>query len=424
MFWKLCNIAAVPTTAPHVGQVPHPIMHLLQSLWQQLNLNGLIHNNGWLAWVSLLLAIFCGFLLGKISAVILRRLAMRLEGGHWHVEALLLDGLAKPSKVAVFGVLLGVGFHQLTLDPALASVSYRVVYLLVDVAAFWYFFNIVSIAEHSLKRLLARHESNFTEQFVPLVRKSLRMFIFIIGALYILENVFSQNIGAWLAGMGIAGLAISLAAQDSLKNLFGTLTIFLDRPFLVGHWINYQNYNGMVEAIGLRSTRLRLFDGSIVSIPNSDIVNHAVQNFTNRPYIRRTLNISLPYDTPAAKIRQAIQIVQDLCQQPDFKPHLTSPPPPDGRIPRVFFTELGATTLNLVAYYYFYFGPGTDWWAYLDFNQRFNLALFEAYENAGIEFAFPTQTLYLAGDPKRKLSVEVPQNSDDHSPPGAPRVSL
>ena len=302
--------------------------------------------------------------------------------------------------------------------------EYAVTSMFITGAAFWYFFNIVSIAEHSLKRLLARHESNFTEQFVPLVRKSLRMFIFIIGSLYILENVFSQNIGAWLAGMGIAGLAISLAAQDSLKNLFGTLTIFLDRPFLVGHWINYQNYNGMVEAIGLRSTRLRLFDGSIVSIPNSDIVNHAVQNFTNRPYIRRTLNISLPYDTPAAKIRQAVQIVQDLCQQPDFKPHLTSPPPPDGRIPRVFFTELGATTLNLVAYYYFYFGPGTDWWAYLDFNQRFNLALFEAYENAGIEFAFPTQTLYLAGDPKRKLSIEVPQNSDGHSPPAPPPVSF
>jgi MscS family membrane protein len=411
-------LAATPTTAPHGSPVPHPIMHLLENIWHQLNLNSLIHNNGWLAWISLITAIFFGLLLGQIASVILRRLAVRLEGGHWHVEALLLDGLANPGKVAIFAVLLGVGFHQLTLSQALTSVSYRIVYLLVDVAAFWYFFNIVSIVEHSLKRLLARHQSNFTEQFVPLVRKTLRLFIFIIGSLYILENVFSQNIGAWLAGMGIAGLAISLAAQDSLKNLFGTLTIFLDQPFLVGNWINYQNYNGMVEAIGLRSTRLRLFDGSAVSIPNSDIVNHAVQNFADRPFIRRTLNISLPYDTPPAKIRQAIQIVQDLCQRPDFKPHLHSPPPPDGRIPRVFFNELGATSLNIVVYYYFY--PGTDWWAYLDFNQRFNLALFEAFEKAAIEFAFPTQTLYLAGDPKRQLFLEVPPNSHDHPPPTAP----
>ena len=423
MFGKLLFLAAAPpTTAPHSSQVPHPIMHLLHKIWKQLNLNGLIHNNGWLAWLSLLFAIFFGLLLGKITSVMLRRLALRLESGHWHVEALLVDGLANPAKVAVFGVLLGVGFHQLTLDPVLAGITYRVVYLLVDVAAFWYFFNIVSIVEHSLKRLLARHESNFTEQFVPLVRKSLRMFIFIIGSLYILENVFSQNIGAWLAGMGIAGLAISLAAQDSLKNLFGTLTIFLDQPFLVGNWINYQNYNGMVEAIGLRSTRLRLFDGSAVSIPNSDIVNHAVQNFANRPYIRRTLNISLPYNTPPAKIREAVQIVLDLCQRPDFKPHLHSPPPSDGRIPRVFFSDLGATSLNIVAYYYFY--PGTDWWAYLDLNQRFNLALFEAYEKADIEFAFPTQTLFLAGDAKRKLAIEMQPNSGDHPAPAPPSDAL
>jgi MscS family membrane protein len=273
------------------------------------------------------------------------------------------------------------------------------------VVFYWYVFNIVSTVELILKKFIAKHDTPLTEQILPIVRKTLRIFVAIIGLLFIMQDVFGRDIGSWLAGLGIAGLAVSLAAQDSLKNFFGSITLLLDRPYVVGQWIAYQGYSGTVEEIGFRSTRLRLFDGTLVTIPNSDIVNNSVQNYSLRPFTRRLLNVTVPYDTSLEKMRLAVQIIKDILDSPEFRENVHDPADPKFYAPRVHFTEFNAASLNIQVYYYY--RPPSDWLAYLAYNERFNLALMEAYEKAGIEFSFPTQTLYLAGDPKRKLPLFV-----------------
>ena len=391
-----------PATAPAKH---HSLGSLLTHLTSQIRFEDLIRQNHYYNWIILLACIFIGVAAGRAAAIALRSAGKMLETRHWHFQSLLVDGAAGPGNLFIFTAFLLAGLGQLHMAPTLRDICGKAILLLSAVVFYWYVFNIVSTVELVLKKFIAKHDTPLTEQILPIVRKTLRIFVAIIGLLFIMQDVFGRDIGSWLAGLGIAGLAVSLAAQDSLKNFFGSITLLLDRPYVVGQWIAYQGYSGTVEEIGFRSTRLRLFDGTLVTIPNSDIVNNSVQNYSLRPFIRRLLNVTVPYDTSLEKMRLAVQIIKDILDSPEFRENVHDPADPKFYAPRVHFTEFNAASLNIQVYYYF--RPSSDWLAYLAYNERFNLALMEAYEKAGIEFSFPTQTLYLAGDPKRKLPLFV-----------------
>ena len=131
-----------------------------------------------------------------------------------------------------------------------------------------YLFNLVDVLDAAMRRLAEKTESKVDDQIVPLVRKTLRIFLVIVFTLIVAQNVLGLDITGWLAGLGIAGLAVSLAAQDSVKNLFGSVTIFFDNPFAVGDMIVFDGHRGTVEEIGFRSPRLRLLSGHVVTVPN------------------------------------------------------------------------------------------------------------------------------------------------------------
>ncbi len=232
---------------------------------------------------------------------------------------------------------------------------------------------------------------------MPLVRKTLRIFVVVVSVLTIAQSVFGTDITAWLAGLGIAGLAVSLAAQDSIKNLFGSITIFLDRPFQVGDRIVFDGHDGPVEEIGFRSTRLRTLEGNVVTIPNSRMVDSSVLNISKRGAIRRIINVTVTYDTAPARLREAVAILKQIFTEPDIAPGLDPANPP-----RVAFNEFNADSLNIVVFYWY---APPDYWAYLDHAERLNMKILERFNDAGIDFAFPTQTLYLAGDTKRPIHL-------------------
>ena len=397
---KPMTAATVPATAPAKH---HSLGSLLTHLTNQIRFEDLIRQNHYYNWIILLACIFIGIAAGRAAAIALGRVGKMLETRHWHFQSLLVDGAAGPGNLFMSTVFLLVGLGQLHLAPTLRDICGKAIVLLSAVVFFWYIFNIVSTVELALKKIIAKHDTPLTEQILPIVRKTLRIFVMIIGMLFIMQDVFGRDIGSWLAGLGIAGLAVSLAAQDSLKNFFGSITLLLDRPYIVGQSITYQGFTGVVEEIGFRSTRLRNADGSLVTIPNSDIVNSSVQNISMRPYIRRQLNVTVTYDTSLEKMRQAIQIIKDILTAPEFRDNVHDSANPNGFPPRVHFSDFNADSLNIQVFYYY--RPATDYWGYMAYSERFNLALMEAYEKAGIEFSFPTQTLYLAGDPKRQLPL-------------------
>jgi len=263
-------------------------------------------------------------------------------------------------------------------------------------------------------------ENKINEMVIPMIRKMLRIFVAVIVVLTIAGTVFHLNLTGLIAGLGVAGLAISLAAQESVKNFLGSLTVFFDKPFVLGDFITFNDYTGVVEDIGFRSTRLRLLSGHLVTIPNMKFIDGEIENIGARPYIRRVMDITLAYDTPSAKIDEAVRIVHHLLNEDktvieagafDMK----------NFPPRISFDEFNDASLNIKAYYWYQLkgDPKRTYWSYLDHCQLVNRKLLAWFEQAGIEFAFPTQTLYLASDPNRRLDVNVLQGDGQPATNGA-----
>jgi len=363
----------------------------------------LLSENSPAEWMVVGAAVFLGFLAGKIASAVIRRIGRVLEQGGRTARAHVIASLADPASLALFTFGLSVGIAVLQKDEALASFLGKTIQLLYIISIVWYVYNLIELVDVGFDRLRGRIQSRLDAQLIPLIRKSLRVVLVLMAVLFTAQN-FGANVSAWLAGLGIAGLAVSLAAQDSLKNFFGSITILLDRPFKVGERIIYSGYDGSVEDIGFRSTKLRLFTGHLVTIPNANIVNNPVENPARRPYIRRIMNVTITYDTPREKITEAVAILRRILAEDGIREPIH--PTIDGNelLPRVFFNEYNPDSLNLFVIYW-YAPPA--WWDYNEHAERLNLRVFEEFERAGIEFAFPTQTLYLAGDPRRKLAMEM-----------------
>jgi len=222
------------------------------------------------------------------------------------------------------------------------------------------------------------------------------VFVVILAALFIAQNIFKLEVGDLLAGLGLGGLAFALAAKDSIANLFGSAVILADRPFALGDRIQVQSYDGMVEEVGFRSTKLRTLTGHHVTIPNSILVNDAVENISRRPFLRRMLNISLTYNTPPDRMERAIEILNEMLDARAQHFHAEFPY-------KVYFTDYNADNLNVLVMYWF---VPADWWEFQAFNNDFNLELLRRFNDEGLEFAFPTQTLYVK--PQGKFTVGPP----------------
>jgi MscS family membrane protein len=190
-----------------------------------------------------------------------------------------------------------------------------------------------------------------------------------------------------LAGVGVGGLAIALAAQDSLKNLLGSLMIFMDQPYKPGQRIIVEGQDGFVEQIGLRSTRIRQMGGSLITIPNEKMARLDVENIGERTFMRRVINIRIPINTPPDKMERALEIISEILKDHEgMKPELPA---------RTYFTDINPDSLNIFVMYWFH--PPKRW-KFFEFNQWVNLEILKRFAAEGIDFAYPTTTTRLVGD--------------------------
>ena len=352
--------------------------------------------------VILLVSVVVDFFARLAVRPIVRRLANRYLG---EPDEQSLRYTVRPIGLAIGGAiflllltsLLGLTGRALTL----LVVAGKVVVIVGITWAAWALTDLV--ADVLLKKAKAT-KTTFDDMLVPLVHKTFKLFIVAFGLIYVADS-FNIPLAPLLGSLGLAGLAISFAAQDIVKNLFGGVMIFLDRPFEIGERINFQGYDGVIEEIGFRTTRLRTLTGHLVTIPNGSITNEPVENIGRRPYIRRTMNIGITYDTPREKIEQAVEIIRGVLEEDELREPIHGSVGDNDYPPRVYFNDYADANLNIIVIYWF---MPPAYWDYLEHAQRFNLRLFEEFEKAGIEFAFPTQTLYLAGDPKRPLDIGRP----------------
>ena len=212
----------------------------------------------------------------------------------------------------------------------------------------------------------------------------MKAFILIVAVLVTSQNL-GINITGVLASLSIGGLALGLAAQDTLANLFGAVAVYVDKPFQIGDTIKLEGgIEGTVETIGLRSTRVRNLDGHLVTIPNKTMGNATITNVARRPTIKTEINLGLTYDTTNAQLERALAILDEL-----YRPH------PMTHDVLITFNKFGDSALNIQVVHWW---KSTDHRKYLKGMQELNLAVKKRFEEAGLNFAFPTQTLFLKSD--------------------------
>ncbi len=225
-------------------------------------------------------------------------------------------------------------------------------------------------------------ESTLDDHLLPFIRKGLRTFIVVMMGLMMAQTL-GYPISGLLASLGIGGLAVALAAKDSLANIFGSLMIILDRPFQIGDWVQAGEIEGTVEEIGFRSTRIRTFAKTLITVPNSTLTNLSINNFSRMPKRRIKMSVGVTYATTPAQMRDAVAKIRNL---------LRTHPAIDQEFFLVNFTDFGASSLDILVYC---FTRTTVWGEYLDARQDVCLQIMDILEEMGLEIAFPSRTVYL-----------------------------
>lgn len=247
-------------------------------------------------------------------------------------------------------------------------------------------YRFVDVLDIFFTRMSEKTVSTLDDQLVPLIRKALKAFVVIIGVLIILQNL-DVDIFPLLAGLSVGGLAVALAAQDTIKNLLGSIMIFVDKPFQVGHWITSGDIDGTVEEVGIRSTRIRTFRNSIMYVPNGKLADSMIDNHGLRVYRRFYTQISITYDTPADLIELFIEGLRQIVKDhPDTRKDFYN----------IYLNKMADSSLNIMFYIFF---EVPDWGNELRARHEILLSVIRLVEQLGINFAFPTQTLHIENMP-------------------------
>ena len=223
------------------------------------------------------------------------------------------------------------------------------------------------------------------EAAIDMLMQITRVVLFLIGILLILGNL-GYNVSALLAGLGVGGLAFALAAQDVLKNFFAGISLIFDKTFGKGERVNFQGNAGFIEEVRMRSTKLRTYDGTLLTIPNAMLADNIVENVTKVPRVKVSMVIGVTYDTPVKKLKKAKEIIIKA---------LTDHPETDQESTWIYFDNFGAYSLDIQVIYYAKKLKMSDWPARVYMKEDINFAIKEGFEKAGIEMAFPTQTIEL-----------------------------
>lgn len=365
------------------------------------------------------IALFCWLLIGlvlrKIFEFILdnyiKRLAKKTKF-EWDDD--LIEELNKPAGFIFMMSFWFATYTNLQLSVTVNHYLSLVLEIAVSIGFIWLFYNLSDVFTKYLGVLTSKSETKLDDQLVPLIRKTLRFFVLVMGVILILQNN-GYNVASLIAGLGIGGLAIALAARDTLANFFGSITIFIDKPFRIGDWIKVGSVEGTVEEVGFRSTRIRTFYNSLVSVPNSNISNNDVDNLGLREYRRLLSTLNLTYSTSPEQMEAFVEGIKAIVKsnshfRQDFY--------------EVHFNAFGAHSLDVMVYVFF---KVPDWSTELQQKHNFFLEVLKLAKEVGVEFAFPTQTLHVdsfhkdeprqVGEPRTE--EELAASVSDYGPNGS-----
>ena len=336
------------------------------------------------------------FALLRIASYAIRQ---RTEEERHEFWARVQKRLDLPVLLIVAALTILVGFPVLDFDPDVENVVKTFASLASALAATLLGLRMVDVATDYWADVAERTDSQLDDQLVPLARTAGKVFVGVVGAIFVLQNL-NINITSLVAGLGIGGVAVALASQDSIKNLLGGATILADKPFQVGDWVVIGGYEGTVEQVGFRSTRIRTFADSLITMPNARITDTEVNNMGRRSWRRYSTTLGLAYYTDPDRIQAFVEGVRAIVRANPKMRH-------DYYI--VEFITFAASSLNIMVYTFI---DAADWNEELRTRHIFNLDILRLAERLEVDFAFPTQTLHVAETPGRPPQLP-PQRSRD-----------
>ena len=263
------------------------------------------------------------------------------------------------------------------------------------VTACWACLNIVEVFALLIGRASSKTQSRLDDQLVPLVRKTLKIIIVLTFTIMVVQNL-GYSVTSLLASLGVGGLALALAAQDTVANVFGSVVVFTDRPFQMGDWIEVGGIEGIVEEVGFRTTRVRRFDKSIVTLPNQTFSSSPITNYSNRSLRRINMNIGVTYETSPSQMKALLEELRSV---------VGSHPGLDRNFHFVHFGEFADSSLNIQIYC---FSSSTVWTEYLATRETLMLKIMEVVQRQGLEMAFPTRTIYFRDEKYNPPGLQQP----------------
>ena len=359
-------------------------MTIIETIRNTLNLElfqATYYGNTIYNWTIALGIILGAFILGKIVYWIIKNIIKKLTAKtKTKLDDIIVDQIEEPALLAI--ILFGIWYAMsiLIFSESTDNTIQKIYHVLITINITWLISRLFQSAyEEYILPLAEKTETDFDDQILPLIRKGIKIVIWTLGIIVALDNA-GYKIGPLLAGLGIGGIALAMAAKDTIANIFGGFTIFTDKPFVIKDRIKIDSYDGFVEEIGLRSTRLRTLQGTQVTIPNSHFSENPVENVEREPNRKIILNLGLTYDTTPENMKKAIKILNNIATKNNdvtkgFK---------------ISFNAFGDFSLGIMFIYYIKKRSNI-----LQTQNDINMEILSQYNKENLSFAFPTQTIEL-----------------------------
>ncbi len=343
-------------------------------------------------YVGFALMLLLAFVFGRIVRAIAVRLLKRLLT-KWEMPStsiIVLKSIGKPLSLFTSVSLIGIFQPVLRLPVDVSAFIVLAIDVSLPVLAIIMAYRFVDLLSIRAEQLAERTVSLMDDQLIPILRKTIKFFVILAGFVLLLQHL-GFDITALLAGISIGGLALAFAAQDTIRNMFGSVMLFLDRPFTVGDWVTFEGVDGCVEEVGFRSTRLRTLADTLVTVPNGRLADMTVDNFGLRVFRRYRTTLGVVYSTPPEVMKEFITELRRI---------ISDHPATVNNDPRslVHFREFASSSLNIeVQIYIDCSNMANEWRA----REELNFAFLELAGRLGVSYAFPSQSLYLESVPER-----------------------
>ncbi|ATX82742.1 MscS family membrane protein [Mariprofundus ferrinatatus] len=357
----------------------------MQDIWIELTTTTFLEiplSRWMLTAVALFITVVGQRLVLSAFRVLAQRLALKTTT---KLDDVLLNAAERPVSLLVLVIGILVAVHLLS-PPAeifpLVELANNVGRVVSIVIGSWFVWRLVDGLSAYFTERAKETASSLDDQLVPFIGKTMKIFLVLTAVLMVAQNM-GYSISGLLASLGIGGIAVAMAAKDTIANVFGSIMILVDRPFTVGDWIKASEFEGVVEEVGFRSTKIRTFEKTLVNVPNSSLANMVIDNIDARHVRRIKMRIGLTYSTTPKQMDQAIKGIETI---------LKNHPGVDQEYMLVKFDEFADSSLSIFLYY---FSASKVWEEYLQVRQEVNMQIMELLESMELEFAFPSRTVYL-----------------------------